>query len=811
MLVELVNSSKFETSFAKFLNMKHLFTILICCFLTNLLLAQKTTDPNREDWKTIFNGKDLTGWDIKISGQDINDNYKNNIVVEDGLFRVNYKEFKTFQNKYGHIYYRQPYSHYKIRFAYRFLGEQVPEAETWNVRNSGIMLHSQAAWEQGREQYFPYSLEMQLLGGLGKGPRHTGNLCTPGTVVHMRGKLDKAHCIDSDSKTYEGDQWVQAEAIMLGDSLAYHLIEGDTVLQFTKFQVCDTSEIPFIKMLKASNADADAWAALANTPLKSGYIALQAESHAIDFKNIELLDLTGCMDKKASNYKSYFVNNDPSSCRYTTDNNVTTPIKTESGLVTGRFDGEVRSFKDLPFAAAPIGDLRWKAPKPAPKWSKTLDCAKYGPSAIQTDPLPFMMWTEEFMAPRQPLSEDCLNLNIWTAAKNAEEKRPVIVWIHGGGFVSGSGSAPLYDGTEMAKKGVVFVSINYRLGVFGFMAHPDLSKESAHNSSGNYAILDQIAALEWVKNNIAAFGGDPTRVTIAGQSAGAFSVNALVISPLAKGLFHRAIAQSGGSFSQKDPQMDLKTLEKQGVALANKVGAKSLADLRKMSATDLLNAATDRFYPCIDGYVMTANTATTFKEKRNNDVPVLTGWNAGDLFPANNPMNAKDFKADAKKKYGKLSKLFLKLYPAKTEAQVAESQMQLTGNRLFAWQNYKWAQLQAEKGQNKAYLYYFSHVPPQNAGQPDYGAFHSAEFGYALHTLHLWKRPFVAADKTLEEQMSSYWVNFATIGDPNGIGLPRWEAFDGEKKQVMEFGEKAVLGGLPMKEKMDFWDNYEGF
>jgi para-nitrobenzyl esterase len=788
--------------------MKHFFIFLLLIFtFTN---GKTQSSPNQEDWKTIFNGKDLTGWDIKIAGLDINENYKNNIFVEDGLFRVSYKEFEKFDDKYGHIYYRQPYSHYKIRFSYRFLGNQVPGGAVWNVRNSGIMLHSQSAWEVDKGQYFPNSLEVQLLGGLGKGARHTGNLCTPGTVVYMRGKLDKTHCIDSDSKTYDGDQWVKSETIILGDSIAYHLIEDDTVLVYTKFQIPDTSETGLMAFSKAK--DPEKWMAKAGTPIKNGYIALQAESHGIDFKNIELLDLTGCMDAKATNYKAYFSNSDPSSCRYANDDGVTTPIKTESGNITGLYDasGEVRSFKGIPFAAAPVGDLRWKAPKPAPKWAKTRACDHYGPSAMQADPLPFMMWTEEFMAPRQPLSEDCLNLNIWTAAKNAEEKRPVIVWIHGGGFMSGSGSVPLYDGTEMAKKGVVFVSINYRLGIFGFLAHPELSQENAQKISGNYGILDQIAALEWVKNNIAAFGGDPSRVTIAGQSAGAFSVNALMISPLAKGLFHRVIAQSGGSFSLKEPSPSLKVMENQGLTLAQQLGAKTIADLRTLPVEKLMNASAGNYFPIIDGYVLPTNAYQTFKENRQNDVPLLTGWNAGDKFPAQNPLSAKNYKKEAKKKYGPLAAAFLKNYPAKNEAEASNSQMQITGDRLFAWQNYTWAKMQAENTQNKAYLYHFSHVPPQNAGQPDYGAFHSAEFGYALHTLAHWKRPFVQSDKDLEEIMSSYWVNFATIGDPNGIGLPRWEAFDIKKQQTMIFGEKAVLGGLPDKGRMEFWDLYEG-
>jgi Carboxylesterase family/Gram-negative bacterial TonB protein C-terminal len=244
--------------------------------------------------------------------------------------------------------------------------------------------------------------------------------------------------------------------------------------------------------------------------------------------------------------------------------------------------------------------------------------------------------------------------------------------------------------------------------------------------------------------------------------------------------------------------------------LAQQLGAKTIADLRTLPVEKLMNASAGNYFPIIDGYVLPTNAYQTFKENRQNDVPLLTGWNAGDKFPAQNPLSAKNYKKEAKKKYGPLAATFLKNYPAKNDAEANNSQMQITGDRLFAWQNYTWAKMQSENTQNKAYLYHFSHLPPQNAGQPDYGAFHSAEFGYALHTLAHWKRPFVQNDKDLEEIMSSYWVNFATIGDPNGIGLPRWAAFDLKKQQTMIFGEKAVLGGLPDKERMEFWDLYEG-
>lgn len=273
--------------------------------------------PDQQDWITLFNGKDLSGWDIKIAGQPLNDNYKNTFRVEDGMLRIVYDQYQTFDAKYGHLYYKTPFSHYIVRFTYRFIGNQTPGGAVWNVRNSGVMIHSQSAESLSLGQDFPVSLEVQLLGGLGKGePRHTGNLCTPGTQVYTGGKLNLAHCIDSDSKTYDGDQWVTASAIVLGDSIIHHLVGADTVLTYTKPEI----SAEFINKdndWKAAHIDNAAyWTSRANTPLKEGYIALQAESHPIDFRIVEVLNLKGCTDPKALNYKSYYVKSDNTLCQY---------------------------------------------------------------------------------------------------------------------------------------------------------------------------------------------------------------------------------------------------------------------------------------------------------------------------------------------------------------------------------------------------------------------------------------------------------------------------------------------------------------
>lgn len=292
-------------------------TVFILSMLVGIsIFAQKKV--NKEEWIKIFNGKNLEGWDIKIAGQLLNDNYKNTFRVKKGVLQVNYDNYENFDDKYGHLYYNKPYSYYIIQFEYRFVGKQTKGGAEWNVRNSGVMLHSQAAESLSMNQTFPMSLEMQLLGGLNEGIRHTGNLCTPGTQVFINNELDDNHCIDSNSKTYDGDQWVSARAIVLGDSIVHHLINGDTVLTYQKPRI-GGNFVNATHDWKAGGFDtaaAAAWTKKEGTTLSTGYIALQAESHPIEFKNIQLLDLQGCTDPKAINYKSYYVKADNEKCVY---------------------------------------------------------------------------------------------------------------------------------------------------------------------------------------------------------------------------------------------------------------------------------------------------------------------------------------------------------------------------------------------------------------------------------------------------------------------------------------------------------------
>lgn len=477
-------------------------------------------------------------------------------------------------------------------------------------------------------------------------------------------------------------------------------------------------------------------------------------------------------------------------------------VNTEAGIISGKtgFDGAIKIFMGVPFAAPPVGDLRWKAPQPVTAWEGIKVCVTPPPSAMQNPPRPFMMWSKEFMAPEEPLSEDCLYLNIWTGAARAGENRPVMVWIHGGAFTGGSGTVPLYDGENMAKKGVVFITINYRLGVFGFLAHPDLTNESPLKTSGNYGILDQIEALKWVKKNISAFGGDPENVTIAGQSAGSFSVNALMVSPLAKDLFHKAIGQSGGMFSSGlGIVYDLKSAETGGSRYAEQLKASSVKDLRSRTADELMKGQ-GRWGIAIDGIVVVP-ASEAFAGGKQNDVPLISGWNADDGVSMGQT-TAESFRANVKKGYGENAVEYLRLFPADNDEQAKASQ-KLGSQLSFGWQNYHWAGMQTKTGKNKAYLYFFSRVPP---GEPNYGAFHSAEFGYALNTLDKWDRPFTAWDKELSEIMSDYWVNFAMTGDPNGKGLPLWPAFDNDSPKLIILGDKVEAAELPNRKQLEFLD-----
>ena len=485
------------------------------------------------------------------------------------------------------------------------------------------------------------------------------------------------------------------------------------------------------------------------------------------------------------------------------------PVKTLEGLVSGipSKDSSVTVFKGIPYAAPPIGDLRWAFPKVPAAWQGIREADKFSSSCVQNIVQERKPWTYEFMA-HDAVSEDCLYLNIWTAAKNASEKRPVFVFLHGGGFTEGSGSVPVYDGEGLAKKGLVMVTINYRLGAFGFLSHPELTKESGHNASGNYGLLDQVAALQWIHDNIAAFGGDPSRVTVAGQSAGSMSVHALIASPLAKGLLHRAIAESGGS-TLGNSSRNLADAEGDGVRFATSKGADSLAALRAMTAEEIAAPVPGvRFGPIVDGYFLPASIDEIVAQGKQNDVPILTGANADEGGGSPNPTTKlAAFQAQAKQRYAEGADEFLKLYSASTdqEAGLATNDGSREQQRMSI---YVWALNRAKTSKTKVYTYFWTHaLPGPDAGR--FGAFHTSEVPYALNTLYMSDRPFTAIDFKIADLMSSYWANFAKSGDPNGKGLPVWPAVDEKPATTMQVGD--ITEAIPVTgtlAKLAFWQQY---
>ncbi len=499
---------------------------------------------------------------------------------------------------------------------------------------------------------------------------------------------------------------------------------------------------------------------------------------------------------------------------------VSRPVKIDGGLVSGIADKNpsIVVFKGIPFAAPPVGDLRWRAPKPVVPWRGVRRADKFSASCIQNVVEERKPWTHEFMT-HGDISEDCLYLNVWTGARSPAERRPVYVYLYGGGFSEGSAAVPVYDGVGLAKKGLVVVTINYRVGVLGFLAFPELTRESDHRASGNYGLLDQIAALEWVHDNITGFGGDPNRVTIAGQSAGGMSVHDLTASPLAKGLFQRATVESGGSNIDKAglslSARGLAEAEADGMKFAESKGAKSLKDLRAMSWQELTKAGPAgpvapglRFAPIVDGYSLPAPVREIFAQGKQNDVVTLTGANKDELggFGPQRPMTAESFRKLAQQRFGADAEEFLKLYPAATdeEAKLARSQS-VRDQALVSM--YLWARERSKTAKTKVYEYLWDHAIPGPDAQR-FGAFHSSEVPYVMNTLYMSDRPFTDADRRIADMMSSYWAHFAATGDPNGTGLPHWPTI-GEKPEIMEVGDKtAPISAAGSAAKFRFFEKY---
>jgi len=476
-------------------------------------------------------------------------------------------------------------------------------------------------------------------------------------------------------------------------------------------------------------------------------------------------------------------------------------VRTTAGLLEGLGPSAsgARAFLGIPFAAPPVGDLRWRAPQPVTPWPGVRKAVAFGPRCAQGRIYDDMVFRDE-------PSEDCLYLNVWTPAKSASARLPVMVWIYGGGFQAGSASEPRQDGGRLAGKGVVVVSMNYRLGVFGFLAHPALTRESGHGASGNWALLDQIAALRWVKANVAAFGGDPGNVTIFGESAGSFAVSALMASPLARGLFHRAIGESGAFFTTDRETLappSLAASEELGVRFAASIGEDSLTGLRRRSAEDVLQAALKHrdgdprrpwFSVSIDGYVLPTAPPAVFAAGEQSKVPLLAGWNADEVRDgvvlAKDRPTAASFAKQARERFGDKADAVLAVYPATSDAEALESAAALASDLFISHATWQWIEAQRKTGGSPVYRYSFDRKIPVAPGTKvngvpatadDIGARHAGEIEYVFGALDsvpdvTWK----AEDRQLSDLMMSYWANFARSGAPNGPGLPPWPRYAAE-------------------------------
>jgi para-nitrobenzyl esterase len=479
-------------------------------------------------------------------------------------------------------------------------------------------------------------------------------------------------------------------------------------------------------------------------------------------------------------------------------------VTIDSGTLTGTIGAspEIRAFKGIPFAAPPVGANRWRPPQPVAKWSGNRSATEYSARCTQGGPGGANAGT----AP--PTDEDCLYLNVWTAATTANDRRPVMVWLYGGGFFGGAGSEPRYAGDGLAREGAVVVTLNYRLGALGFMAHPELSAESQPKVSGNYGMLDAVAALQWVQRNIAAFGGDPSNVTVFGESAGANLTAALVASPGAKGLLHRAISQSGGFMGLGMARTGtLARAEQAGAKALSDAGIASIAEARAKPATEIFGAIRGGGL-VVDGHLLPEDLSLTFANGRQNAVDLLVGSNKDEgTFFQRPGLTAEQFTTQARQRFGVLADAFLKFFPAADDAQANGAYLASFTDEA-AWAMRKFADLQAKQG-NDVYLYYFTRVPPPLPNRPSRGATHVAEIPYMFDNLAP-PTPWTGIDRQLADTMSSYWVNFARTGDPNGAGLPAWPAYldaTSGKAQILGETVHTESATVPAAAALAFFDS----
>jgi para-nitrobenzyl esterase len=481
-------------------------------------------------------------------------------------------------------------------------------------------------------------------------------------------------------------------------------------------------------------------------------------------------------------------------------------VATDAGRLRGAEAHGVAAYEGVPFAAPPLGPLRWREPQPVPPWPGIREASAFAPACPQ---LGVSMPGE----PPPKTSEDCLYLNVWAPLGGGHRARlPVMVFIPGGGLTNGATSLPLYWGDRLARRGVVVVTVAYRLGALGFLAHPELSAESPTHSSGNYGLLDQIAALRWVQRNIAGFGGDPSRVTIFGQSAGALSVSILMASPLAKGLFQGAIGESGGLFEplQLAPQYSLRVAERDGEAYAKSVGAGSLTELRRLPVELLLRGAAGKVsHPVIEPHALPLAPYDAFVAGRQAQIPLLVGWNAEEARALTDlsKVRAASFTQDIRKAFGPLPSALIDAYPHADDAQARQGRADFERDLRFAWDDWAWARLQAAAGQ-RVFAYRFEHRPPFPAGsvRAGWGASHFAELWYVFD--HLDQEPWrwTPADRRLADRIAGYWVNFARRGDPNGPGLPPWPRFEASDGRLLRLDDPVAAGPPPETNTLQILD-----
>jgi len=488
------------------------------------------------------------------------------------------------------------------------------------------------------------------------------------------------------------------------------------------------------------------------------------------------------------------------------------PIKVESGSISGTpgWAWGVREYLGIPFAAPPVGDLRWRPPQPVTPWQGVRAADRFSPACMQRQyDVNSSSWNRGLIN----TSEDCLYLNVWTPAASARERLPVMVWIYGGGGVNGSTAEPIYDGNTIAKKGVVVVSMNYRVNVFGWFAHPELTGESLHHASGNYGSLDQLAGIRWVKSNIAHFGGDPDKITIWGESGGSRSANFLAASPLLKGLVRSAIAESHTTFGKMST---LAEAEAHGVEFARQAGQTSLAGLRSLSAQDLLAAfiknPAGMNGAIVDGWFLPQDLYTTYSDGKQNDVPLLTGATndeGGNIGGAGaavmgggggrgaTPDSLATYKAWASHTFGDKAATLLTLYPASDDAGARKAYHDVYRDINFAGHR-TWVKLQSSTGKAPAYLYMFSHVPPRPVGNGNnpaaaVGAVHFSEVIYVFQNLRMKDYPWTELDRKVADTMASYWTNFARTGNPNGPGLANWPVYNPQDEYWLNIGDTVRL------------------